>query len=96
MTDWAVARYHQDSTGSIVNATYSGGEIVQGSIIATVGEGGSLDMRYHHVNTNGDLKTGRCKSKPEILADGRIRLHEQWQWTCDGEQTGESIVEEVV
>ena len=39
--------------------------------------------------------TGRCASTPEVLADGRLRLHERWQWTCGGEEEGESTVEEV-
>jgi hypothetical protein len=33
----------------------AGGEIVKGSIVATVDEDGALDMRYQHVNTAGDL-----------------------------------------
>jgi hypothetical protein len=36
-----------------------------------------------------------CTSTPEILPDGRIRLHEKWQWTVDESSEGESIVEEV-
>ena len=35
--------------------TNAGGEIVKGSIVATVDEDGALDMRYQHVNTAGDL-----------------------------------------
>jgi hypothetical protein len=39
--------------------------------------------------------TGRCHSIPEQLSDGRIRLHEQWQWTSGDLSSGESIVEEI-
>ena len=46
-------------------------------------------------DTNEGFCTGICKSTPEILEDGRIRLHEKWQWTCGGGGAGESIVEEV-
>ena len=35
--------------------SYSGGEIVKGSIVATVDETGALDMRYQHVNIAGRL-----------------------------------------
>ena len=41
------------------------------------------------------LKNGFCKSIPELLPDGRIRLHETWEWTYGGDGTGESIVEEI-
>ena len=93
--------YHQD--GSIVWAEYSGGSIVRGTVIAKVilsdnqtdEEVGSLDMRYQHVNTDGELMTGRCRSTPERLPDGRLRLHEKWKWTSGDGSEGESIVEEV-
>jgi hypothetical protein len=39
--------------------------------------------------------TGKCFSKPEIIDDGRIRLHEKWQWTSGDFSQGESIVEEI-
>ena len=86
--------YHQD--GPIVWAEYSGGSIKKGSLIATVSTDGSLDMRYHHVNTDGQLMTGKCKSVPETLEDGRLRLKETWQWTSGDNSSGESVLEEVV
>ncbi|GAB4046546.1 n-acetylglutamate synthase [Spirosoma litoris] len=85
--------YHQE--GQIVWAEYSGGSIVKGFLIATLLTGDCLDMRYQHVNTQGELMTGRCHSTPELLTDGRIRLYERWQWTSGDNSSGESIVEEV-
>lgn len=89
--------YHQD--GNIVWAEYSGGSVVKGSLIATVREGaeveGTLDMRYQHVNKEGELMTGRCVSVPEILEDGRLRMHETWEWTSGDRSKGESVVEEI-
>ncbi|KAH7017944.1 uncharacterized protein B0I36DRAFT_368007 [Microdochium trichocladiopsis] len=94
-----VFHYHQD--GNIVWAEYSGGSIARGFLIATV-QGGvdthsgkhTLDARYQHVNVAGELMTGRCRSTPEVLEDGRIRLHEEWQWTSSDQSSGHSIVEE--
>lgn len=86
--------YHQE--GKVVWADYAGGGILKGFLIAVVLEGGFLDMRYEHVNTQGELMTGRCTSAPEYLPDGRIRLHEQWQWTSGDGSSGSSIVEEVL
>ncbi|WP_460975914.1 n-acetylglutamate synthase [Spirosoma knui] len=85
--------YHQE--GRIVWADYAGGSIAKGFLIATVQDDNSLDMRYQHVNTQGELMTGRCQSTPELLPDGRIRLHERWQWTSGDGSSGQSIVEEV-
>ncbi|OIN56836.1 n-acetylglutamate synthase [Arsenicibacter rosenii] len=88
-------RFHYQQDGQLVWAEYGGGAIRKGFLIATVGPDNRLDMRYQHVNTQGVLMTGRCLSTPERLPDGRIRLHERWQWTSGDESSGESIVEEV-
>ncbi|PVI01965.1 hypothetical protein DM02DRAFT_641555 [Periconia macrospinosa] len=85
--------YHQE--GAIVWAEYSGGPVSRGSLIATVKDDGSLDMRYHHVNIDGELMTGKCISVPETLEDGRLRLKETWKWTSGDESSGESVLEEV-
>ncbi|WP_313187142.1 hypothetical protein [Sphingobacterium siyangense] len=53
-------------------------------------------MRYHHINTAGEIMTGLCRSTPEILKDGRIRLHEEWKWTSGDQSSGKSIIEEIV
>ena len=65
-------------------------------MIAKVFDDDSLEMRYQHLNKKGEFMTGKCDSKPEVLADGRIRLYEKWQWTSGDYSTGESIVEEVI
>ena len=88
-------RFHYHQKDSLVWAEYAGGEIVRGQLIATVDEAGALDMRYQHVNRRGELMTGKCVSTPEITADGRLRLHEKWQWTSGDSSAGESIVEEI-
>lgn len=87
--------FYYQQQGNIVTARYSGGSIVEGHLIAIVDPEGVLEMRYHHVNTAGDLMTGICISKPEILSGGKIRLHETWQWTSGDKSTGTSIIEEV-
>jgi len=88
-------RFHYRHEGSIVWATYEGGSIWWGTLMAFVDNEGNLDMRYQHLNRAGEFKSGRCQSTPEILEDGRIRLHEEWQWTCDDHSTGTSVIEEV-
>ena len=55
----------------------------------------SLDMRYQHMSNDGVLKTGECRSLPEVLADGRLRVHESWQWTLGTGGSGTSVIEEI-
>lgn len=80
--------------GNILTSEYSGGKIKKGHLIGLVDENGHIDMRYHQVNINDEIMTGICKSKPEILENGKIRLHESWQWTSGDKSNGESIIEE--
>jgi hypothetical protein len=87
-----VFQYGQN--GRLVWAEYSGGEIVFGTLIAKADENGDLDGRYQHLNRKGELMTGTCRSTPELLPDGRIRLHEKWQWTSGDLSSGASVIEE--
>ena len=86
--------FHYKQVGNIVTATYSGGKIIQGHLIGLVDTFGNIEMRYHQVNDKNELMTGICKSTPEILANGKIRLHEAWEWTSGDKSTGTSIIEE--
>ena len=82
--------------GNILTSEYSAGKILSGHLIGLVDESGNIEMRYHQINTSGELMTGICHSKPEILPDGRIRLHESWRWTSGDLSAGESVLEEVL
>lgn len=86
--------FHYKQVGNIVTATYSGGKIIQGHLIGLVDSFGNIEMRYHQVNDKNELMTGICKSTPEIHANGKIRLHEAWEWTSGDKSTGTSIIEE--
>ncbi|NER14918.1 n-acetylglutamate synthase [Leptobacterium flavescens] len=87
--------FHYKQYGNIVSSDYSGGNIVRGNLIGIVSLNGTIDMRYHQVNIKGELMTGTCTSIPEVLADGKIRLHEKWQWTSGDKSEGYSIIEEL-
>jgi hypothetical protein len=76
-------------------AAYSGGKIIKGQLIGLVDQDGNIDMRYHQVNIFGELMTGVCKSTPEIMPNGKIRLHENWEWTSGDKSSGNSVIEEL-
>ena len=87
--------FHYRQRGSVAWATYDGGSVLFGTLLAKVGDGGSLDMRYQHVTTDGAFRSGHCHSRPELLPSGHLRLHEQWTWTDGAQGDGVSIVEEI-
>ncbi len=88
-----VFAYRQE--GDVVSATYEGGGVRSGVLIATADAGRNLDARYAHVNASGGLMTGECRTTPEVLPDGRLRLHEEWRWTSGDGSPGRSVVEEI-
>ena len=85
--------YHQ--RGNLIWATYEGGSIQFGTLTGLVRADGTLDFCYQHVNTRDEICTGHCRSTPEVLPDGRLRLHEKWQWTSGDRSAGESVIEEI-
>lgn len=87
--------FHYRQQEEVVWATYRGGSIALGTMVGVARPDGSLDMRDQHVSTAGDICTGRCVSRPELLDDGHVRLRETWQWTDGRTGSGTSIVEQV-
>lgn len=87
--------FEYQQSGNILTCDYSGNSIKKGHLIGLVSENDIIDMRYHQINKEGIMMTGTCQSTPEILADGRIRLHESWQWTSGDGSKGESVLEEI-
>lgn len=86
--------FHYRQIGKILTCEYSGGKIKYGHLIGLVDNSGNIEMCYHQVNDKDELMTGICESKPEILKNGKIRLHENWKWTSGDYSEGTSIIEE--
>lgn len=84
-----------NQTENIVTSNYQGGKILKGQLIGLVNKNGEINIRYQQVNTSGELKTGICHTTPEIMDNGKIRLHEKWQWTSGDKTSGNSILEEL-
>lgn len=84
--------YHQN--GFDFSADYSGGDIKKGYMIGKVCENGELDFCYEHINVNDEIRVGKCHSVPKINDNGKIELHEEWQWLNGDCSSGKSIVVE--
>ncbi len=87
--------FHYKQEGEVLSCEYSSAHITKGHLLGTVDEAGTIRMRYHQINTKGDLMTGICTSTPEIQADGKILLHENWEWTSGDRTKGSSQLIEI-
>lgn len=93
ISEATIFEYRQD--GNILTSEYQGGQIIKGHLIGLVTKDGSIEMRYHQINNKGALMTGICFSIPEIMENGKIRLHETWEWTSGDRSKGKSVLEEI-
>ncbi|MGH3942276.1 MAG: hypothetical protein ACRDTG_27385 [Pseudonocardiaceae bacterium] len=88
-----IAEYHQD--GDLLWGEFSGGRTRRGSLTGLRTPDGTLDFAYTMVLRNGEVISGHCFSTPEVLADGRIRLHEKFERYGPHATTGFSHIEEI-
>jgi len=87
--------FFYQQNGSVISASYQGGNIREGNLLGRVEVDGTIRMSYQHWNTNDEFRAGVCTSTPELLPNGKIRLYESWEWTSGIEGSGESVIEEV-
>lgn len=88
-----IAHYHQQQ--DLLWAEFAGGEIRRGSLAGTSTPDGVLRFGYCMVLADGEVITGVCRSFPEVLADGRIRLTEHWERFGAAASSGISTLEEL-
>jgi hypothetical protein len=88
-----IGHYHQ--VGDLVWAEFAGGMVRRGSLVGTCASDGVLTLAYCQVLTTGEVISGECRSFPERLADGRIRLREEWRRYGPAADIGVSYIEEL-
>jgi imidazoleglycerol phosphate dehydratase HisB len=59
-----------------------------GHLVANVLAGGQLDMRYHHINRDGEIMIGKCISTPTLNERGKLKFKEEWQWLSGDMSSG--------
>ncbi|WP_196467640.1 hypothetical protein [Planomonospora sp. ID91781] len=87
------ATYRQD--GDLLWGEFAGGHARRGALTGVCAPDGTLDFAYCMVLDTGEIVSGRCHSTPETLADGRVRLHEEWERYGEHAATGVSLLEEL-
>lgn len=87
--------FHYFQSEKIFWAEYGGGDVKKGFMVGMVSPNGELDFHYQHLNKDDKIRIGKCRSVPHVLENGKIELHEKWQWLNGDLSCGESVVEEM-
>ncbi|QZP37908.1 hypothetical protein [Halobaculum magnesiiphilum] len=85
-------RFRFEQTGDRIHAAYAGGDIAEGHLLGTF-DGRKWEIRYTQINVDGDTASGRSVGTVEELADGRVRVEDEWEWESKA-GAGESVLEE--
>jgi hypothetical protein len=93
--DGSVPRGHYHQSGDLVWGEIAGGAVRTGSLAGRCEPDGTIRFAYCQVLVDGSVVAGDCVSRPERLADGRIRLREEWQRYGAHAARGVSIVDEL-
>lgn len=87
--------FHYKQDGEILTCEYSDNNILKGILLGLVAEDGTINMSYHQIHRDKSFSSGVCVSRSEILANGKIKLYESWNWTTGDCSKGESILIEI-
>ena len=77
--------FHYRQEGDVVWATYQGGEVLFGTLLAKVDDEGRLDMRYQQLNRNNEWKISDNNQRVKVYrltAEGKRQLaseHSRWE-----------------
>jgi hypothetical protein len=88
-----VAHYRQRA--DLVWGEFTGGHVRRGGLVGTCTPDGELTMTYCMVLRSGEVISGRSRSTPHRLEDGRIRLFEVWERYGPHAAHGTSYLEEL-
>ena len=87
--------FHYSEKKSIISASYSGGKIIQGSILGKRISDTEIEFNYQHITDDLSLKAGHCQSTISE-ENNRLILNEVWQWFTDDKSHGASkLIEKV-
>lgn len=81
---------HFTEDADIIRASYAGGSIVRGDVMARWTGAMQIDMCYHCLTASDALQAGKAKAHFDRTSDGRLAMRLDWQWLTGDRTKGES------
>jgi hypothetical protein len=78
-----------------VRASYSGGDVLLGSIIGRFTSEDDVHVLFQQVTIDGRLNGGEGKMKLERREDGKLCFIDDWRFLIYGEGQGQAIWQEI-
>jgi hypothetical protein len=78
-----------------VTATYAGGGVRLGQVLARRTPDDALDMHYHAGSASGEIRAGHGRATFTADQQGRLRMYIEWQWLSGDHAIGHSEWAEV-
>lgn len=79
----------------IIRATYQGGTIQSGHILAQWQNENRMSMLYHCLTKDNELKAGKAMAVLRKDADGLIEMDLTWEWLGNNGEKGQSKYKEI-
>jgi len=80
----------------LITASYSGGSIIYGNIVATPLSANQLKLFYHCMTKEGVVKAGKAIAEITKTKENLLHLQLNWQWLEGNQKEGTSSYLEVV
>jgi hypothetical protein len=87
--------FHYRQNDDIVWATYSGNNIRFGTLVGSFINNEKFKFNYQQIDNENNVKTGKCISDISVLKDGKLKIIENWEWTCGDFTKGKSSLIQV-
>ena len=78
------------SDDEYATATYAGGGVRLGQVLARRTDDDALDVHYHGGSASGEIRAGHGRATFAADQQGRLRMFIEWQWLSGDHTTGHS------
>jgi len=79
--------FHYFQKDGKITGTYSGGAIVNGSIVGKQLNNDTISLLFQCLTDEGHLMAGQSTGKVSLNKDGRLELSFDWEW-LNGDKSG--------